>query len=833
MGRRTGALPWRRNRLAMVVMLALSGAVHAQQEPVDTLESVTVIGQGASMRNAISQQRYADSIESVVHADGVAQLPDDNAAEALQRLPGVSVERDQGEGRFVSVRGLAPDLNSVNINGTLVPAPESDRRAVALDVLPSELIQSLSVVKSLTPDMDANSLGGTINVESLSAFDHDGFFATGTLEGSHDDNTGKNSPKISGAVSERFSIGGGEDNFGIAAAFSWQKRDFGSDNIETGGNWDFGEGRGRLHETEMRRYDIRRERSGLGLNFDWRPDASSSYYLRTLYSRFKDSEVRQASAVEFADAQHPGERGDAEVTRELKDRTETQTIYSIVLGGEKMVGLWTLSGQAGFSKAEEDAPGGIAGAVFEGEFSGMGYDNPRKPVPSGNPGFLDGRHYAFDEIEWQQQKATDTEKNLRLDAGRDYMLGDYPAQIKFGGKLSRRVKKNDENIWTYDASGLDMTLEQFERSHVKYGLGRFGPGISPGKVHGIMGQLDREWDEEKSRINDFRMEEDINAAYVMQTVDIDNWRLIAGLRYEGTRFRADGTGYDADAGVFESQSHRSRYNDWLPGLHARYQWGHDTQLRAAYTESVIRPTFGQLRPGFIRDGDEAEFGNPALKPLRSRNFDLGIEHYLNDSGVVSAFVFYKDIKNFMYDTDLAGSGAWADFKEAKTTMNGDSASLYGLELAYSQKMNWLPSPWNGLIVGANVTFSKSRAHIQGMADGHMVRRRIDLPHQSGTVGNLMLGWENDKLSLRLSANYKSSYLDEIVDIADRRRDIHADSQTFVDFSACYSVNKNLQFYFEAQNLTNEAYYTYAGSRRHNAQYEKYGPTYKLGMTFAY
>ena len=115
----------------------------------------------------------------MVHADGIGQLPDDNAAEALQRIPGVSTERDQGEGRFVSVRGLGADLNAVTINGTLVPAPESDRRGVALDVLPSELVQSLAVVKTLTPDMDANSLGGTVQVESLSAFDHDGLFLYG------------------------------------------------------------------------------------------------------------------------------------------------------------------------------------------------------------------------------------------------------------------------------------------------------------------------------------------------------------------------------------------------------------------------------------------------------------------------------------------------------------------------------------------------------------------------------------------------------------------------------------------------------------------------------
>src|SRR5690606_29451363 len=130
------------------------------------------------------------------------------------------------------------DLNSVTINGTLVPSPESGRRAVALDVLPSELVQSLTVVKTLTPDMDANSLGGTIEVESLSAFDHEGLFYTLGTEGSYDENTSQSSPKLSGAWSNTFSLGDGVDNFGVAAALSWNKRDFGSDNVETGGAWE-------------------------------------------------------------------------------------------------------------------------------------------------------------------------------------------------------------------------------------------------------------------------------------------------------------------------------------------------------------------------------------------------------------------------------------------------------------------------------------------------------------------------------------------------------------------------------------------------------------------
>ena len=825
---------------ALAMAMASERLSAAETAPIT--EHVEVVGQAASIDQALKEQRNSDSIKSVVHADGVAQLPDENVAEAVQRLPGVSVERDQGEGRFVSVRGLGPDLNSVTINGTLVPSPESERRAVALDVLPSELVQSLSVIKTLTPDMDANSLGGTVDVKSLSAFDHTGLFYTGSSEASYDKNTHQTSPKFSGAVSDRFSLGDGIDNFGVAAALSWQKRDFGSDNVETGGAWDFEQG-AKLEEFEQRDYDISRERAGGGLNFDYKPDDFSSYYLRTLYSRYKDSETRNSTSFEFADPQAAGELGDAEGSRKLKQREETQEIQSYVFGGERMFGLWTLSSQAGYSRSSEDSPGHIANAKFAGidNFTDSGFYDNDKPRPIIGQAFYDPSNFSLDKVDWEKQKTTDTEKNLRLDLARDYDFKGYASQVKFGGKVSRRNKDNNLDAWVYEDfddlgfSDDQLNLTQFKKGNVDYRLGQFGPGISGSAVKQLIGGLNQAdfYDETESRVNDFKISEDINSGYLMNTLDIDDWRFIAGLRYEGTEFEAKGTG--VTDGEFQSTETKRRYHHWLPGLHARYQLDKNTQVRAAWTKSVVRPTFGQLAPGFVIDDDEATFGNPELKPLESSNLDLGIEHYMGHAGTVSAFVFYKDIKNFVYNTDLAGTGAWVDFSEAHTFANGDSAKLYGLELAYSQKFDWLPAPWNGLLVGANTTFSRSDAEIKGFdaASGINRKRSIDLPNQADTVGNLMLGWEDDKLSLRLSANYKSDYLFELASINDKAHDLHVDAQTFVDFSARYSLTKNLQVSFEAQNLTDEPYFVYTGNRSYNGQYEEYGPTYKLGLTFTH
>lgn len=833
--------------MALGVLTLASGSLLAQAAdetvaatPVTAhsprLEQMLVVGQAASLDKALQLQRLADSIRSVVSADAVAQLPDENVAEAVQRLPGVSVERDQGEGRFVSVRGLGPDMNSVTINGTLIPAPNSDSRAVALDVLPSELVETLAVVKALTPDMDANSLGGTIEVESLSAYDHDDLFYTGSLEAGYDDNVGETSPKVSGAISDLFSIGGGTDNLGIAAAFSWQERDFGSDNVETGGHWDLDDGE-RLEETELRDYAITRERRGVGINVDFRPDDDNHYFLHSLYSEFTDTETRQAAGAEFADPLQVGERGDAEAWRELKSRKETQEIQSYVLGSEHHRGPWTFNGQLGYSRSSETTPGHIAGAEFESldDFSDVGFASTRKPTLRAGSDFYHADLYSLDKVEWEQQTTTDTEFSAKFDVTRDYNWSGNDASLKTGAKISRRDKDNNLNVWVYedfDDAGIadaDLLLSNYTRGSVDYALGQFGPAISASSVKHLLSGLDRAdyYDEEESRIGDFTMSEDIDAAYLMNSVDIGKLRIIAGLRYEGTSFTAEGTGLRD--GEFEAVTASNDYHHWLPGLHLRYHLDDNTQLRAAWTNTVVRPTFEQLAPGYVIDGDEAEFGNPELKALESANLDLGIERYLGRAGVLSAYLFYKDIDNFVYNADVAGSGIWADFDEASTFANGDSASLYGLELAWSQKLDQLPAPWNGVLLGANLTLSRSDASISRQDES----RDIDLPFQSDTVGNVMLGWESQQFSVRLSVNYKSAYLQELSAVDDAAHDLYADKQTFVDLSARYYLSDNLQLTFEAQNITDEAYYVYSGRDHLNAQYEEYGPAFKLGVTFSH
>ncbi|HSX49999.1 MAG TPA: TonB-dependent receptor, partial [Cellvibrio sp.] len=443
------------------------------------VENVIVVGQAAGINKALNKQRSADNIVTAVSADAIGQFPDTNVSESLQRLPGLSIERDQGEGRYVRVRGMGPDFNAVTINGVGVPGPDADRRAVALDVIPSDLLENLTVTKTLTPDMDANSLGGSIDVQSLSAFDRDGFFYQLTAEGSYDDNTEETSPKGALTASNQFSLGSDENNFGVAFGASSFKRKFGSDNVETGGAWDFGDGEARLEEMEQRDYTITRERSGVTLNLDYKPSDNTDLYWRNLYSEYTDSEIRLANVVEFfkevenddgeiereGTSVAEGESGLAEVQRELKDRTETQKILSTSLGGQSRLDKWTIDYRVAYSDSSEDEPQNIAGAVFKiddgiiaDDAFDIAYKNTNKIYITAPDEYYQPASYYLDEVELGSTNTSDESTAVNLDFTRDLDWGSNPAQLKFGAKYTGRTKDNDVNVWDAEGFSGDTSL---------------------------------------------------------------------------------------------------------------------------------------------------------------------------------------------------------------------------------------------------------------------------------------------------------------------------------------------------------------------------------------
>ena len=824
-------------------VLAATTAHAAPAAPAENLEAmpvaaaVVISGQRASLARAIAAQEKADNIVSVVSSDDIGGLPDKNAAEALARLPGVAVQRDQGEGRYVTVRGLGPDLNAVTINGALVPSPEAGRRAVALDVLPAGLIRTLAVSKTLTPDQDASSLGGTVEVKTLSAFDLPGTLLSVSAGASHDTNTDQTSPSASMLWAQRFADG----KLGVAGGLSGEKRKFGSDNVETGGAWsDAG-----LAGFELRDYLPNRERYAAALNLDYRPAAGSTFALRGFASRFSDDEVRDRLTVSNPKrgALQDGVTDTARLERRLRQRKYTQEIRSLVATTDQQWDAWAVHAEAAASRADEDTPEAINDARFRGtsNFAGVGYTNGAVPSLIAPASAFDPASYALNAITLQQRYSVDKEKHARLDVTRKFDVADWQAAFKTGVKSSRRDKDNDTNQWAYNSAkassgnywGAGPTaMSAFTGDHaLDYQLGRIGSALDPASIRARVAGLPRAGARlaAESALDDYAMREDIDALYGQLSLARGPWSVLAGVRAERTRFSADGRQVEDDA---ITPRHASRaYTNWLPTLQGRYELDDKTSVRAAWSNSVVRANFSQLAPGVSLDSaTEATIGNPDLAPLRSHNLDLGVERILGTDGTVSAYVFHKAIRDFTYGTNLAGSGAWAGYTTATSYANGDKASVSGIELAYQQPLRMLPAPFNGLLVGVNGSVTDAKADIDSFEGGVRHGREIRMPGQSDRVLNIMVGYEKGPLSTRLALNYKSPYLLELGEnVLDASQDRIVDTQKQLDFSLAWQLTKRVQLSFEAANLNNEKYYVYQGVKGHNVQYEQYGRTYKIGL----
>jgi TonB-dependent receptor len=719
------------------------------------VEEIIVVGQVANISSALSRQ---------------------NVAESVRRITGVNVLNDQGEGRFIAVRGLDPNLNSSTINGARVPAPESDIRAVALDVIPSELIESIEITKTLTPDMDADTIGASIDINTTSAFDRDGLFLGATLEGSYNDLrdtlTPKGSVDFSTAVNEKF---------GVAGGLSFYNRKFSTDNIEPEG-WDTTDG-GITYpdEIQYRDYDVQRKRLGASLSLDFRPSETTELYTRGLYSRFADQEFRNRVIFKFDEEPSSGsstsatflsDDGEIEVERDIKDRLEVQKIYSLAAGGETFKDEWTFEYGASWSRAEEQEDDNPDPAVFVAGFEDPGalgvsldYSNFKIPTFSINPGlaaFNDPGSYEFDELEFTDTSdATDEEFVLKGDITHQFVLDNGGTfDIKFGGKARLRQKDYNFDVLFFEDGPLEAaTLVGLTRP-ASYGLQDLGLVPDPFAIRDIaignlsafdVNDIDSAFD---SAVSDYSVDEDVYAGYLMGRYDNGSLKAIAGVRVEHTKDdmtgnfvelveeggTRDGVVLDDDTVFVSPIAFSNNYTDWLPSVNITYETQDDVLFRFGAFRSLVRPNLAQLAPRFVvEEADngerEGEFGNPDLKPYEAWNVDASIEWYFNNSGVLQGGVFYKDIKDFIVISEVENTtfnGVFID--EADIPINGDTAEVIGFEFGYQQVMDFLPGPWDGVLAGVNYTYTDAEGRL---ADG----RKISLPASSEHTFNANLGYE--------------------------------------------------------------------------------------------
>jgi TonB-dependent receptor len=814
------------------------------------LGAFVIEGGAVGSARAINQQRAADTLTNMVSADAIGRFPDQNAAESMQRIPGVALYRDQGEGRFIVVRGIRPDLNTVQLNGIGVTSPDRGARTVPLDVIPSDALGGVEVAKVATPDKEMDGLGGRVDLKTRSAFDQNEGSLQFSAQGQYNNLRDRYSSKFNGTYSGLFN----NNTVGVIFSPTWQDRRMGSDNYEVSNPYTLRPIPGAAGQTaffnndiNFREYDLTRKRYGANGAVEFKPDAESYYYLRGLYSYFTDHENRYVTTIPFSEgtltALSPTSATVTGVRREnkqLRTRTKTQDLYSVSGGAELTRGPWQLNGRMAFSEGKEEKPEYTT--IFRKSTRGTDWsysfaNDIYKPVVTQLAGTSLSTASLFDEFNRLRSApgtGSESEWTVGGDARNNFTLGsNVPAYAKFGAQLRMKEKKQEREQINFaaPASFNFVTLAQPQTSS-DYGY-YTGPRINAelftktfiDNQSAFVGTRDVV----ASQQDDYKTNEDVTAAYGMSGVTLGQVNLIAGVRYEHTKYETKGNAIKttgAAIAITPATATRS-YDRFLPGLYFNWNVDKKTVIRAALSNTLSRPSFAEssLRRSVSDDSRLVTENNPGLKPLTSMNYDASVEHYFSSLGVVSAAFFYKDIKNFTYQKLVPGGDAATGY-DLSTFVNGDTGHILGLELAYAQQFRFLPRPFDGFGVQANYTATQSSARFPS-------RPGENLPFigQSKSIGNLALTYEKNGLFLRLALNARSPRLREDEPLgATAADDRYVDYFTQLDFTGSYRISRNWEIFGEVLNITNEPFRVHFGeSAGRFLQFEEYDVSANFGI----
>lgn len=807
------------------------------------MDGITVRGMRQGQARALNQQKTAANIKNVVAADLIGRFPDQNVADALRRVPAVSVQRDQGEARYIQIRGTNPNLSNISINGEQMPSPEGDVRYAALDMIPSDILSSIEVTKAITPDMDGDAIGGSVNLTTLSAT-KGGRTLKATIAPGYNNQAQDLSP-YGGIFAFSYGDRVSDNKFGYLLSASYNNTNRASNNNEM--EYDEGE----LELIELRDYELNRERLGLVTSLDYQFNPQSRIYLNSAYNYFTDTEYRRLLGLE-ADV----------IVRELKDRLEEQKIFSMSAGGEHVLSdRWEVDYMASYSYSDQNTPFDRAIVFEQGyedpvteedveivSFSRNDPDYPQFSITPAGQAFGAGAYnyneFGYDEFEQSSETTTDQNITTRLNLAMNYLLGKASGTLKFGGLYRTKEKEREPSVRLYDYDGdyeYSMVQGSFVDDDFLNGKYANGVGFSPDPelVDNFFNdnrsnfELEEEDSFADSESETYDATEDTYAGYIMTNLRKDKLSGLAGFRYEFTTvdYNANVVEFNeyGDLTDIRSATGTNDYSFFLPMVHLTYEVSPLINLRAAWTNSFSKPNYFDIAPYRIisREDEEIELGNPNLDATTSMNFDLMGEYYFNSVGVLSAGLFYKDISDFIYisSRDFDESGPYSGY-EAIQPVNGGAADLFGFELNLQQQLTFLPGFASGFGIYANYTYSWSEAELTS-EDGDP--RTVSLPGQAENTGNLALSYERSGFSGRVSMSYAGAFIDEIRDTAENDR-IYDEHIQF-DLSASQQLNRNFTVFLELINITNEPLRYYNGVSSRPEQQEFYSFWGNVGLKF--
>lgn len=820
------------------------------------MQAFLVEGTREGQARALQQKRVAANMMDVVASDSIGKLPDGNAAEAVRRLPGVIAEIDQGEGRFIVVRGIDAALNNVTVNGQLMGSPDGGTRAVAMDAVPADLISRIEVIKAVTPDMDHNAIGASVNIVTPSAFDREEPFASVKAAYGTNAKSERAIYDASVAYGTRF----GDDKWGIVIGASHSHRRYASD-LANSGVWVDRNGYYVPSGRAFFDYDVERRRSGLNAAVEFRPDDARRFYLRTSINTFRDDEGRDQVDFDFNrgdltnQTATTGDWSQGRASREFRSYLQTRENSSVQAGTEITLDDAIFDASVSFSKAERITPRRVD---WEFRSSGGAFPNSYD-VTTGAGGlytvtpdadFYDADAYPFRRVRRRNDREEEDLYSAEANFKRELEMFGGRGSWKVGMRALTRDKFLDRNNENY-TGGADFSLSEPglagpEPDDFFDGAVRFGPSLdydaleaflvsSPGNF-----EYDPEGSASDSTESDFDVSEDVLAAYVMADVNYGSLSVLGGVRFEATESDYIGNEYGEENGapIFRQLTGGSSYTDVMPGLHVRYAFSDKMQMRAAWTNTIGRPAYDDLAPTRETEIDEiapGEFqgsfseGNPELDPYESMNFDLALEYYPHETGVISVGVFHKQIDNPIYrrattSFDVDFEGRYYSIMGRSRPENGDRGEVTGIELNYQQYLTFLPAPFDGFGYGANYTWTDSEVNV-------FSRPGEELPFykQADGAGNLAFYYEKYGWDVRLALNYSGEYLSSIG--GSTYQDEYVASRTTWDFKASYRLSEHWKVFAEMLNIAEEPLREQWGPERFIAGREIYAWNAKVGVTW--
>ncbi len=813
------------------------------------LSEVVVTGQLYGQSKALNTQMNKPSISNIISSDQVGRFPDANIGDALKRIPGINVQYDQGEARFGNIRGTAPQYNSVMVNGERIPSAEAEDRTVQLDLVPADMIQAIEVNKAVTPDMDADAIGGSVNLVTRSApYDRRMSFTLGSGY-----NMLAEKPIYNGALilGDRFF----NNKLGIIASASYYNHDLGSDNFEA--EWDYmdennKDGSAFAEETQIRQYYLQRIRQSYSLSLDYKPNANHTLFANGIYNHRNDWENRYRTVYKDIEYDEDSDSWMGVMEKETKGgnpdtknaRLEDQRMMSFALGGDHQFGNIRADWTASYSKASEERPNEryigyeVEDLTFTTDFSDQGAPKITGVSPASSADF--SPDYSFAEITEEFQFTEDIDKNFKLNFTIPMLENEYKNSLKVGVRYKGKEKMRDNKKLEYapldedafNAATLNH-LEDLTKDNFLAGDYATGKQVSEEYLAGLdltNASLFEEEEDIEEKSENFNATEDVIGGYVMLNQNIGpKLFLIAGVRIEQTSLEYQGYEFDADEETAtQTEKVSDSYLNVLPGLHLKYDFNKTAILRAAWTNTLARPNYFALVPfkAIEREDNEIAIGNPDLIPTTSMNFDLMFEKYFRTIGIVSAGVFYKDIKDFIVietrEDYLFEGTTWDTYSRP---INGGNAGIFGFEFAAQRQLDFLPGFLKGFGVYANYTYTTSSVsdfRIEGREDDD----DISLPGTAEHTLNGSLSYDSKRFSFRASANYTTAFVDEFGE--EKFYDRYYDKAIHLDINANYAVTPEIRVYAEANNLLNQPLHYYQGISSRLMQAEYYNVRFQLG-----